>query len=32
MGRKDEAVLYYQQALALDKDFTEAREALKRLK
>jgi tetratricopeptide (TPR) repeat protein len=31
-GQKDEAILYYQQALALDKDFTEAREAIKRLK
>jgi tetratricopeptide (TPR) repeat protein len=31
-GHKDEAILFYQQALALDKDFTEAREAIKRLK
>jgi tetratricopeptide (TPR) repeat protein len=31
-GRKDEAILFYQRALALDKDFTEAREAIQRLK
>jgi predicted Zn-dependent protease len=32
MGSKDDAVLYYQRALALDRDFTEAAEAIKRLK
>ena len=31
-GRKEEAILFYQRALALDKDFTEAREAIQRLK
>jgi tetratricopeptide (TPR) repeat protein len=31
-GHKDQASLYYQQALALDKDFTEAAAAIKRLK
>jgi tetratricopeptide (TPR) repeat protein len=30
-GRKDQAVLYYRQALALDKDFTEAADHIKRL-
>jgi len=31
-GRKDQAVLYYQRALALDKDFTEAAEGIRRLR
>lgn len=31
-GSKDDAVLYYQRAFALDKDFTEAAAAIKRLK
>lgn len=31
-GRKEEAIIYYQQALALDKDFTEAAERIKNLK
>ena len=31
MGQKDKALLYYRQALALDKDFTEASERIKRL-
>lgn len=31
-GNKDQAILYYQQAVALDKDFTEARDAVRRLK
>jgi len=31
-GHKDEALLFYQRALALDKDFTEARQAIQRLK
>jgi len=31
-GHKEEATLFYQRALALDKDFTEAREAIRRLK
>ncbi|HZE86141.1 MAG TPA: tetratricopeptide repeat protein [Puia sp.] len=31
-GRKDEALMYYQEALALDKDFSEARDGIKRLK
>jgi tetratricopeptide (TPR) repeat protein len=31
-GRKDQAISYYRQALALDKDFTEAAERIKRLK
>jgi tetratricopeptide (TPR) repeat protein len=30
-GRKDQAVLYYRQALALDKDFTEAADRIKKL-
>jgi tetratricopeptide (TPR) repeat protein len=30
-GRKDQAVLYYRQALALDKDFTEAADHIKQL-
>ena len=30
-GQKDEAIRYYRQALALDKDFTEASERIKRL-
>ena len=30
-GMKQEAILFYQQALALDKDFTEAAEGIKRL-
>jgi tetratricopeptide (TPR) repeat protein len=30
-GRKDQAVLYYRQALALDKDFIEAADHIKRL-
>jgi tetratricopeptide (TPR) repeat protein len=30
-GRKDQAVLYYRQALALDKDFAEAADHIKRL-
>lgn len=32
MGSSEEAILYYQRALALDKDFTEAAAAIKRLK
>ena len=32
MGNKEEAIIYYQQALALDKDFTEAAERIKNLK
>jgi tetratricopeptide (TPR) repeat protein len=32
MGSIEEAILYYQRALALDKDFTEAAAAIKRLK
>jgi tetratricopeptide (TPR) repeat protein len=32
LGSKDDAVLYYQRAFALDKDFTEAAAAIKRLK
>jgi tetratricopeptide (TPR) repeat protein len=31
-GRKDQASLYYQRALALDKDFTEAAEGIRRLR
>jgi tetratricopeptide (TPR) repeat protein len=31
-GRREEAILYYQQALALDKDFTEAADHIKNLK
>ncbi len=31
-NRKDQAILYYRQALALDKEFTEAAEHIKRLK
>lgn len=31
-GSKENAITYYQRALALDKDFTEAEEAIKRLK
>lgn len=31
-GHKEEATLFYQRALALDKDFTEARERIQRLK
>jgi len=31
-GHKEEAILFYQRALSLDKDFTEAKEALRRLK
>jgi tetratricopeptide (TPR) repeat protein len=31
-GRREEAILYYQQALALDKDFTEAADRIKNLK
>lgn len=31
-GRKEEAILFYQRTLALDKDFAEARDALRRLK
>ena len=31
-GHKEEAILFYQRALGLDKDFTEAREAIQRLK
>ena len=31
-GHKEEALLFYQRALALDKDFTEARERIQRLK
>ena len=31
-NRKDQALLYYQRALALDKDFTEAAEGIRRLK
>jgi len=31
-GKKEEALMYYQEALALDKDFTEAKEAIKRLR
>lgn len=31
MGHKDRALLYYRQALALDKDFTEAADHIKRL-
>jgi len=31
-GKKEEALIYYQEALALDKNFTEAKEAIKRLK
>ena len=30
-GRKDQAILYYRQALALDKDFTEAADRIKKL-
>lgn len=30
-GRKDQAILYYRQALALDKDFTEAADHIKHL-
>jgi len=30
-GQKDKAILYYRQALALDKDFSEAAERIKRL-
>jgi tetratricopeptide (TPR) repeat protein len=30
-GRKDQAILYYRQALALDKDFTEAADHIKQL-
>ncbi len=30
-GRKDQAILYYRQALALDKDFAEAADHIKRL-
>jgi tetratricopeptide (TPR) repeat protein len=30
-GRKDQAILYYRQALALDKDFTEAADHIKRI-
>jgi tetratricopeptide (TPR) repeat protein len=32
LGKKEEALVYYQEALALDKDFTEAKEGIKRLK
>jgi tetratricopeptide (TPR) repeat protein len=32
MGGREDAILYYQRALALDKDFTEAAEGIKRLK
>lgn len=31
-GHKEEAMLFYQRALALDKDFTEAKERIQRLK
>ncbi|MBN9380802.1 MAG: tetratricopeptide repeat protein [Chitinophagaceae bacterium] len=31
-GHKEEAILFYQRTLALDKDFTEARDAIRRLK
>jgi tetratricopeptide (TPR) repeat protein len=31
-GKKEEAILYYQEAVALDKNFTEAAEGIKRLK
>ncbi|HEV2480337.1 MAG TPA: tetratricopeptide repeat protein [Puia sp.] len=31
-GHKDQAILYYRQALALDKDFTEAADHIKRLR
>jgi tetratricopeptide (TPR) repeat protein len=31
-GQKEEAIVFYQRALALDKDFTEARQAIQRLK
>ncbi len=31
-GRREEAILYYQQALALDKDFSEASDHIKNLK
>ena len=31
-GHKEDAILYYQQALSLDKDFKEARQAIQRLK
>jgi tetratricopeptide (TPR) repeat protein len=31
-GKKEEAVIYYQQALALDKDFSEARDRINKLK
>ena len=30
-GRNQEAVIYYRQALALDKNFTEAADGIKRL-
>jgi tetratricopeptide (TPR) repeat protein len=32
LGSKDDAIVYYQRALALDKGFTEAAQAIKRLK
>jgi tetratricopeptide (TPR) repeat protein len=31
-GHKEEAIIFYQRALALDKDFIEAREGIRRLK
>ena len=31
-GHKEEAILFYQRTLALDKDFTEARDGIRRLK
>ena len=31
-GKKEQAILYYRQALALDKDFTEAADRIKKLR